>query len=115
MYKRKVKNCTRRWIKRHSSSTAGRRKLAANKYSLHSFRHSFVSFCANSGVPLAIVSEIVGHGNPAMTRHYSHISNESKQDAIATLPQIESSSAVKASAPIITQITDKLNALSPAQ
>lgn len=29
----------------------GRRKLAANIYSLHSFRHSFVSFCANAGVP----------------------------------------------------------------
>lgn len=62
------------------------RQIAANFYSLHSFRHSFVSFCANSGVPLAVVAEIVGHGNPAMTRHYSHINGEAKQRAIASLP-----------------------------
>ena len=64
----------------------GQRKLAANIYSLHSFRHTFVSFCANAGVPLAVVAEIVGHGNPAMTEHYSHISTESKRSAIMALP-----------------------------
>ena len=64
----------------------GQRKLAANIYSLHSFRHTFVSFCANAGVPLAVVAEIVGHGNPAMTEHYSHISTESKRNAIMALP-----------------------------
>lgn len=64
----------------------GQRKLAANVYSLHSFRHTFVSFCANAGVPLAVVAEIVGHGNPAMTEHYTHISTESKQSAIMALP-----------------------------
>ena len=66
----------------------GQRKLAANVYSLHSFRHTFVSFCANAGVPLAVVAEIVGHGNPAMTEHYSHISTESKREAIRALPSI---------------------------
>ena len=66
----------------------GQRKLAANIYSLHSFRHTFVSFCANAGVPLAVVAEIVGHGNPAMTEHYSHISPESKREAIKALPSI---------------------------
>ena len=66
----------------------GQRKLAANVYSLHSFRHTFVSFCANAGVPLAVVAEIVGHGNPAMTEHYSHISTESKREAIKALPSI---------------------------
>ena len=66
----------------------GQRKLAANIYSLHSFRHTFVSFCANAGVPLAVVAEIVGHGNPAMTEHYSHISTESKRSAIKALPSL---------------------------
>ena len=66
----------------------GQRKLAANVYSLHSFRHTFVSFCANAGVPLAVVAEIVGHGNPAMTEHYSHISTESKKSAIEALPSL---------------------------
>ena len=68
------------------SETYGRRKLAANAYSLHSFRHTFVSFCANAGVPLAVVAEIVGHGNPSMTRHYSHITTDAKRGAIEALP-----------------------------
>ena len=71
-----------------ASDTFGRRKLAANAYSLHSFRHTFVSFAANAGVPLAVVAEIVGHGNPAMTRHYSHITTEAKRGAIDALPMI---------------------------
>ena len=66
--------------------TDAKRALAANVYSLHSFRHTFVSFCANAGVPLAIVAEIVGHGNPAMTRHYAHVNDTAKQDAISALP-----------------------------
>lgn len=68
--------------------SAGKRKLGVSIYSLHSFRHSFASLCVNSGVPLEIVSEIVGHGSPAMTRHYSHIHDEAKRRAIAALPLI---------------------------
>lgn len=63
-----------------------RRLKNASIYGFHSFRHSFVSFCAKGGVPLPIVQSIVGHGNPAMTRHYVHIGEESAKKAIASLP-----------------------------
>lgn len=66
-----------------------KRKRAANVYSLHSFRHTFVSFCTNAGVSLDIVAEFVGHGNPVMTRHYSHIHDDAKQRAIQALPNVE--------------------------
>jgi integrase len=62
------------------------RAQPANIYSLHSFRHSFVSFCANSGVPLEVVASIVGHGSPAMTRHYTHITDEARRGVLAALP-----------------------------
>lgn len=81
-----------------ASKSPGRRKQAANSYSLHSFRHSFVSFCANSGVPLAVVAEIVGHGNPAMTRHYSHISDKAKAEAIGSLPTLATGQTTRGSA-----------------
>ncbi len=55
-------------------------------YGFHSLRHTFVSICANRGVPLAIVQELVGHGNPAITRHYFHSDEGSVRKAIATLP-----------------------------
>ena len=51
-------------------------------------RHSFVSLCANAGVPLAAVQAIVGHSNPAMTRHYSHIGIEAARGAVAMLPSL---------------------------
>ena len=60
----------------------------AAQYGAHSFRHSFVSFCASAGVPLAIVQQIVGHGSPAMTEHYFNASKEAKQAAIEALPDI---------------------------
>ena len=63
------------------------RKQKANIYGFHSFRHSFVSFCAKAGVPLPVVQSIVGHGNPAITRHYIHIGEESVKQAINALPQ----------------------------
>ena len=65
------------------------RKLKVNIYGFHSFRHSFVSFCAKAGVPLPVVQAIVGHGNPAITRHYIHIGEDSVRQAINALPQGE--------------------------
>ena len=67
----------------------GKEQIVKNRvcqYSMHSFRHTFVSFCANAGIPLAVVQSIVGHGSPAMTRHYTHISQEAAQKAINALP-----------------------------
>ena len=54
----------------------------------HSLRHTFVSLSANAGVPLALVQAIVGHSNPAMTRHYFHESEAALQSAVAALPAI---------------------------
>ena len=51
-------------------------------------RHTFVSLSANAGTPLAVVQSIVGHSNPAMTRHYFHESAEALQSAVAALPDV---------------------------
>ena len=54
----------------------------------HSLRHTFVSLSANAGAPLAVVQAIVGHSNPAMTRHYFHESEAALQSAVCALPSI---------------------------
>lgn len=54
----------------------------------HSLRHTFVSLCANAGVPLHIVQAIVGHTNAAMTAHYFHVSDEALSGAVAGLPDV---------------------------
>jgi integrase len=55
----------------------------------HSLRHSFVSMCSENKVPLAVVQRMVGHSNPAMTRHYDHAEHElDKVAAVAGLPSM---------------------------
>ena len=53
----------------------------------HSLRHTFVSECARAGVSLAIIQELVGHGSPAMTRHYTHIDKETTSAQINKLSE----------------------------
>lgn len=67
-----------------AEKTEGRAR-GASQYGMHSFRHTFVSFCANAGVPLAVVADIVGHGNPAMTEHYFHASQAVKAQAVEAI------------------------------
>lgn len=64
------------------------RLQARSIYGFHSLRHTFVSICANRGVPLAMVQELVGHGNPAITRHYFHSDENAARKAIAALPSL---------------------------
>jgi integrase len=54
----------------------------------HSLRHTFVSLCREANAPLAVVEAIVGHSNPAMTRHYTHVSEAAAGAAVASLPSI---------------------------
>lgn len=54
----------------------------------HSLRHTFVSIAAESGIPFAIVQEIVGHTSPAMTRHYLHVSEKALQEHAAAFPAV---------------------------
>lgn len=56
----------------------------------HSLRHTFVSLCREANAPLAVVEAIVGHSNPAMTRHYTHVGELAASQAVAALPVIGS-------------------------
>ena len=63
-------------------------KRAVIEIGFHSLRHTFVSLCRESGAPLAVVEAIVGHSNPAMTRHYTHIGEVAAGLAVAALPTV---------------------------
>lgn len=54
----------------------------------HSLRHSFVSLSANAGSSLAAVQAVVGHSNPAMTRHYLHQDTNTVKNAVNALPDV---------------------------
>lgn len=69
----------------HVDERTGR---AAVDVGFHSLRHTFVSLSANSGAPMAAVQSIVGHGSPAMTRHYYHENESTLRRVVSALPDV---------------------------
>jgi len=80
-----IKECG---IKLYKPGTGVGGKRAVIEVGFHSIRHSFVSMCRAGGAPLAVVESIVGHSNPAMTRHYTHLGELAAADTVALLPNI---------------------------
>lgn len=65
------------------------RRTATPDATFHSLRHTFVSFSANAGVPLPVVSSIVGHSSTAMTRHYYHENEAALRRAVEAVPDLD--------------------------
>ena len=74
----------------HKPGTGTNGKRAVIEVGFHSLRHTFVSLCRESNAPLAVVESIVGHSNPAMTRHYTHVGELAAGRAVALLPSVMS-------------------------
>jgi integrase len=72
----------------HKPGTGTDGKRAVIEVGFHSLRHTFVSLCRENNAPLAVVESIVGHSNPAMTRHYTHIGEVAAGRAVAALPTV---------------------------
>src|SRR5690606_13882081 len=49
---------------------------------LHDLRHSFASDALMSGVPLAVVGEMLGHKEPRTTKRYAHLANHVVRQAL---------------------------------
>lgn len=58
------------------------------KIRFHDLRHTAATLMLTDGVPLVIVSKILGHSSPAVTANvYAHALDEAKSQAIAGLSQ----------------------------
>jgi integrase len=55
-----------------TATNADGRARKANKYGIHSLRHTFVSECWNSGIRLEAIADLAGHQNPMITETYLH-------------------------------------------
>ncbi|HTX21421.1 MAG TPA: site-specific integrase [Candidatus Aquilonibacter sp.] len=89
MVQRHFKACG---ITLHKPGTGTDGKRAVIEVGFHSLRHTFVSLCRESNAPLAVVESIVGHSNPSMTRHYTHVGELAAGRAVALLPSVMSES-----------------------
>jgi len=45
---------------------------------------------AEGQTPISVIQIIVGHVNPEMTRHYTHIRDEAKRKALESLGPVQS-------------------------
>lgn len=100
-------------LKRSTGGDTGKRGLV--EVSFHSLRHTFVSLCRENNAPLSVVEAIVGHSNPAMTRHYTHVSEASAGLTVSSLPNIlserseESGEPVLIDGEVIRRLAERLN------
>lgn len=68
-------------------------KRAVVEVGFHSLRHTWVSLHAAAGTPQAIVQNVIGHANPAMTAHYTHVSEDTARHTAEAWQLTESSTA----------------------
>lgn len=54
----------------------------------YSLRHTYASWMAQDGQPLALLSDLMGHSSVQMTMRYIHLSPERKRAATATIDRI---------------------------
>ena len=64
---------------------AGTGKRAVVEFGFHSLRYSYISHNAELGTPAAIIQKNAGHANPAMTEHYTRISDAATVDFAARM------------------------------
>ena len=62
------------------------KKANIHNLTLHDFRRTFGTRCAEGGMPMPILAEIMGHSNISMTaQFYIHISNQSASSALGDI------------------------------
>lgn len=59
------------------------------RHRFHNLRHTYITRCAEAGLPIEVVMSQVGHMSAAMSRHYTHISTRALHRAASQLDTIK--------------------------
>ena len=71
-----------RWIGLEPSVDVPGRDKKMTVYGFHSLRHSFCSFCAEAGVPKAVLLSILGTESDIADKYYTHVGDAAQREAI---------------------------------
>ena len=74
-----------RWIGLEPSISVPGRNKKMTVYGFHSLRHSFASFCAEAGVPKAVVVSILGAESDIVDKFYTHVGDAAQEQAIMAI------------------------------
>lgn len=77
-----------RWIGLEPSISVPGRNKKMTVYGFHSLRHSFASFCAEAGVPKAVLLSILGTDSDIADKYYTHVGEDAQQLAITAISDI---------------------------
>jgi integrase len=67
------------------------KRAGLRRIRFHDLRHTFVTYCAAAGVPLAKVGDWVGHSDAKITEIYRHASADSEEFALGLLEAFDQS------------------------
>ena len=74
-----------RWIGLEPSVSVYGRNKKMTVYGFHSLRHSFCSFCAEAGVPKAVLLSILGTESDIADKYYTHVGDAAQRQAIEAI------------------------------
>lgn len=63
-------------------------KLGIERAGMHAFRHGRVSYLVESGAPMELIREWIGHGSDEMVRRYTHLRPTFRKRALAQIPEL---------------------------
>ncbi|QHI68760.1 tyrosine-type recombinase/integrase [Tichowtungia aerotolerans] len=109
--KEAYKTALKKWETNGKKGTKPSRKRAVVEVGFHSLRHSYVTLHAEAGTPQAMIQANVGHANPAMTAHYTHVGEEAARRAAGALT-LNALSAIPERTPLppwAVEVAKKLN------
>jgi integrase len=56
-----------------------------DKWTFHSLRHTFATWCAEAGVPIRTLMGLMGHSNVETTLRYAKVTDQARYDAISAI------------------------------
>ena len=95
-----------RWIGLEPSVSVPGRDKKMTVYGFHSLRHSFASFCAEAGVPKAVLLSILGTDSDIADKYYTHVGEDAQQLAIKAILPDSSQNTLKER---VQKVLDLLN------
>ena len=95
-----------RWIGLEPSVDVPGRDKKMTVYGFHSLRHSFCSFCAEAGVPKAVVDSILGTNSKITDKYYTHIGDAAQREAINAISGVMENDSLKDRVQAVIKLLD---------